>query len=130
MKILTEKQMLRNTLNAFIKIKNMTPIERSNFGICHLLGEQFNGLSNFIHDEQYNYWGIIFHNIFTEWPKYSGHSSFPVPVPQTYFGISSEGSLEFRVWWNLNKWSGEYGQSRMELLDFCITTLKQCVKEK
>ena len=53
--------------------------------------------------------------IFKLWPKHSGSTSFPVPSchtdPNTAFMEA------------VSMWKGEYGQNRIELLDFCLTYL-------
>lgn len=56
-------------------------------------------------------------NIFRFWPKFSGEVTFPVPSP--CHGIRPR--LAFMA--ADNKYSLEYGQNRIELLDFCLTYL-------
>lgn len=51
--------------------------------------------------------------IWQNWPKFSGDIKFPVPYGDlTYFR-------------HANKWDGEYGDLRRELLDFLIAQLEQ-----
>lgn len=46
------------------------------------------------------------------WPKYSGHYTMPVPLPCPEKPTPT------------NKWEGEYGALRLELLDFLIRELE------
>lgn len=43
------------------------------------------------------------------WPEWSGHSRFPVPHP----GLLPEAA--YTAIWEVEKWSGEYGESRRRL---------------
>ena len=58
-------------------------------------------------------------SLFKAWPKFSGTLNFPVPHPTEPF--SAAGAYYAAE----NKWEGEYGALRMELLDFCINELEK-----
>lgn len=62
--------------------------------------------------------GLLLPSLFKAWPKFSGMLSFPVPHPTEPV---SAGAAYYSA---ENKWEGEYGALRMELLDFCITELE------
>jgi hypothetical protein len=55
-------------------------------------------------------------DLMTEWPKWSGERTFPVPHP--------EGKCPRRAYYNLPIWEGPYGALRRELLDYLIERLK------
>lgn len=57
----------------------------------------------------------IRNRLFTEWPKFSGVISYPVPGVQ---GLDPWESFS-----KLPRWSGEYGELRKDLLDFMISKL-------
>lgn len=59
-------------------------------------------------------------SLFKAWPKFSGTLSFPVPHPAEPFSAAAARAYYFAK----DKWEGEYGALRMELLDFCITELE------
>jgi hypothetical protein len=63
----------------------------------------------------------ILKKYFVRWPKYSGHLYFPVPVPKIY---KHYGPLTTYCYVS-NKWSGEYGELRKELLKFIINELER-----
>lgn len=55
-------------------------------------------------------------DLMTQWPKWSGERTFPVPHP--------EGKCPQRAFYNLPIWEGPYGALRRELLDYLIERLK------
>ncbi|ASD52144.1 hypothetical protein KNT64_gp192 [Pseudomonas phage PspYZU05] len=55
---------------------------------------------------------------FDKWPKFNGNHSFPVPAPS---GVTSS---EVDAFYRLSRWEGEYGDLRLELLNFLIGELK------
>lgn len=61
--------------------------------------------------------GLLF-SLFKAWPKFSGNWLYPVPHPTEPFDAAGA------YYAAENKWEGEYGALRMELLDFCITELE------
>lgn len=52
--------------------------------------------------------------LFMKWPKFSGSISFPVP----------HNNGHAWAFYTLPMWEGEYGASRLELLEFCIQELE------
>lgn len=61
----------------------------------------------------------ILRDLFVSWPKFSGDIIYPIKAPGYQTGEASYLSEE-----NHNKWEGEYGNLRKELLDFLINSLK------
>lgn len=61
------------------------------------------------------------HNLFLEWPEYSGNMGYPVasPLPAASC-VTAFGYLEL--------WTGEYGSARIRLLNFCIRKLESEVQ--
>ena len=57
-----------------------------------------------------------------KWPKWSGSLNYPVPVPEKL--VKSNVHTSYWAFGFLPKWQGEYGQLRMELLDFLIEELE------
>ena len=57
-------------------------------------------------------------NIAAMWPKFSGNEKFPVPAVKFKCPVQEYNQRS-------NKWAGEYGALRRELLDFIIDTLKR-----
>ena len=60
----------------------------------------------------------ILREAFMAWPKFSGDIDYP--VPSTTKGVSAKEMYLCTP----NKWEGEYGQLRFELLEFCIGYLQ------
>lgn len=58
--------------------------------------------------------------LFKLWPKFSGHSVYPVPGGYTDF---------WRAAGTRRMWSGEYGNLRKELLNFMIEQLEKELAE-
>lgn len=66
--------------------------------------------------------------LFTGWPNHSGRMSFPVPDPDRDSATLVTNAAEkkyFSAHANGCMWYGEYGDLRMELLDYAIDTLKK-----
>lgn len=61
--------------------------------------------------------------VFTRWPKFSGTLSYPIPLSGT---TPKTAYMTYSVkCWNMWDKTEEYGKLRHELLDFCISHLKQ-----
>lgn len=56
-----------------------------------------------------------------KWPKFSGFPAYPVPVPEGSNPLYTCMEMYDSV---LNKWEGEYGELRRELLQFLIEELE------
>lgn len=61
-----------------------------------------------------------------KWPKFSGIPSHPVPVPDSLLNNYRKSGIPSVEIYDtvLNKWVGEYGELRRELLDFLIEELE------
>ena len=62
----------------------------------------------------------------SKWPKFSGIPSHPVPVPDSLLNNYRKSGIPSVEIYDavLNKWVGEYGELRRELLDFLIEELE------
>ena len=110
------KQLL---LNALLVVKDNYKNEKYTTGICFLLKKEISDLDDGIYND------IIdeFYNLVQKWPKYSGCIDYPVPSPY----CDDDRSPEDIYWSNSyaeTLWSGDYGNLRIELLDFMIDYLK------
>lgn len=65
----------------------------------------------------YRWWINRSRGFFWSWPEFSGSDVFPVPGPA---GYDPTAAYEF-----FDKWYGEYGESRMRLLDFIISKFQE-----
>ena len=63
--------------------------------------------------------GRLLFSLFKAWPKFSGTLNFPVPHPTEPFSAASA------YYFARDKWEGEYGDLRRELLDHCINELEK-----
>jgi len=108
------KEHLSAVLEALIKVKG-GEIDDIRCGICwnttyHLMGTVYNPSS--VLDQYTPLWG-----------KYTGNSGYPVPATKTGYKACDEYVS------SKDKWTGEYGQLRYELLDFLIEELTKAVEE-
>lgn len=71
-------------------------------GIC--------GNLQYLSDERY-WCSSYMRTLYSEWPKFSGTEEYPVPAQ----GMDGYDAYDF-----LPLWTGDYGQLRKELLQFCI----------
>jgi hypothetical protein len=63
-------------------------------------------------------WHELQEVMYPKWPKYSGYEGFPVPATEGYQDAGTQYTLtEF-------KYSGEYGELRLELAQFIVNELK------
>ena len=60
-----------------------------------------------------------------QWPEYSGCPSYPVAAPSTYEEADPEGAFD-----DLDKWVGEYGSSRIRLLNYLIRRCEEYYEEQ
>ena len=61
----------------------------------------------------------VLSDLWKQWPKYSGHSQFPVPSANPE--ITAEMAFFYA---NMRMWVDDYGKLRLELLDFLIERTK------
>lgn len=79
----------------------------------------------------------VFKETWVRWPKYSGNPTYPVPAPDDHqlqpdshctlgdWAAMSSVARAYIIFYDvLNGWEGEYGNLRMELLDFLISELE------
>lgn len=97
-------------LKALLKTKACPDKDR---GICNSVPVYFDSVPVYFDRN-----GPLLFSLFKAWPKFSGTLNFPVPHPTEPFSAASA------YYAAENKWEGEYGALRMELLDFCITELE------
>jgi hypothetical protein len=66
--------------------------------------------------------------IFERWPESDGRIGYPVPAPKDYVQPSNEiygYDPRISAYYNLPKYTGEYGAARLRLLDFIIAELEK-----
>lgn len=96
------KEHLSAALEALIKVKG-GEITNTYFGICY-------NADSLIDNDEYDAYEVLAYYS-PMWPKSTGNPATPIPY---------KGN---------NKWTGEYGQLRYELLDFLIEELTKAVEE-
>lgn len=100
-----------------------------NVGICKNVGGYVSNLPNYSSELGGKVQTLLIHT-YQNWPKYSGDFSYPVPVPSDLpnsdIGINVTPGMAYN--YAGNYWAGEYGQLRMELLDFLISELENQIK--
>ena len=115
MTLSTTKQ---NILTAAIQIRDEGPILIDSGICCNLEKILFPRIEE--HGQTISVIGLenFLEATFKLWPKYSGEEVYPVPSPL-------EGKTARQMYWSqgCDFWAGEYGQLRLELLDFLIETL-------
>lgn len=103
-------------------------------GICPNINIKFNNLTpndaDFFFNLNYIEIKKTLQQICEDWPKFSGDSLFPVPVPgnliyKYLYTVSPIADIYFR---EKDKYAGSYGELRLELLQFIIDTLKNLKK--
>lgn len=62
----------------------------------------------------------ILKQLFTQWPKFTGNTDYPVPGGYKEYRRASIYNV---------MWEGKYGELRMELLNFCIDTLQNKLEQ-
>lgn len=102
------------------------------YGICNNLDWQLSielG-NNFVHEHSLPN-GEPAYTVITElskkWPKFSGISSYPVPVPDSLKPQYAKQTIPCEAIYDdlsEHKWLGEYGELRRELLQFLIEELE------
>ena len=73
--------------------------------------------------------GMTLHNLFKRWPKWSGLLEYPVPAPSDFVAKDAGDYAAAAQAYDMldSHWDSttEYGQLRIELLEFCIATLEE-----
>ena len=119
---LWEKQDLLNQLKKVYDKCCLRGLEH--YGICTLVQERYND---------------YLREIFAKWPEFSGNPQYPVKAPDLFkehiFGSAlaadqsdrekTAARMIYRIYSDLklNKWSEEYGASRLLLLSFLIRSV-------
>ena len=103
----------------------------TNRGICPNLNLKFKTLTPNDADFFFNLGDLeiteTLQQICEDWPRFSGNSLFPVPVPDDLieeygYCINSAADIYYKEG---DKYTGSYGELRLELLQFIIDTLKK-----
>lgn len=102
--------MKQQILDALLHLKQYGPVEDI-CGICYNVELLFETNHHDFNSTQFD---LITQPIFKMWPEFSGEIHYPVPGGMYAFDFAP-GSL----------WVGEYGQSRLRLLDFMIQELSK-----
>lgn len=86
-------------------------------GICAFVDDGFEDAPN----EEYGCAVGILSAGFRAWPKFSGNTVFPVPSPREPRSKKDEKYAPGNAWIDTHdKWAGNYGESRRELLEFLV----------
>lgn len=86
-------------------------------GICANLAEAISSYDRMIIGNRLGSATQLVSGLAETWPKYSGNPKYPVPRPGS--NSSYEAMTVYEQTFD-NKWTGEYGKLRMELLDYLI----------
>lgn len=105
--------MSRDVKIALLKALIKTKAAPTNVGIC-------GNVSKNIQTHWIGY-GDYLTSLFMSWPKFSGTSSYPVPLPGYSYPDDAYNDIDML-------WEGAYGDLRRELLDHCISELKKELK--
>lgn len=98
-------------------LKHLKSQERKLYGICVYVEEYLDEhFPDFPFDDLETIGGLA-----KNWPKWSGDGTYPVPAPTCH---QEKPDSHCWAYCHLPKWQGEYGQLRMELLDFLIEELE------
>lgn len=115
------KETVKILLVALKKIADKAPHEQTDerCGICdNLISELVD--SCYIGHDRACFLACKVTPIFERWDKFSGDIAFPVPAPCPSSATPLQAYLR-----NRNKWEGEYGDLRYELLNFTITEFEK-----
>lgn len=116
-------ELKKRFLKSMQELKSLQdPEENPNldFGICgallflHTLDSDDDQLV-----DEFFQWKRWAKSTWSQWPKYSGYREFPVPSD------TARLTPERKFYGSCDKWSGQYGQLRMELLDFLIAKMEE-----
>ena len=69
----------------------------------------------------------ILRTIMQQWPEYSGNDEFPVPAPPCF---SPARHSAFHAFYDLDRWTGPYGDTRRRLLAYAIAKLEAELQEQ
>lgn len=83
--------------------------KNSSSGICSLVFKQFTGYAESIDVECF-----LFNN-FKKWPYYSGDFKYPININKKLSPCHD--------YWSNQRWEGEYGESRIQLVMFLLEQL-------
>lgn len=86
-------------------------------GICYHVSNI--GTQHTEDDETLSRLKTLFLDYACDWPKHSGNYNYPVPTTGYYSGVDPRTMYEQMH----NVWAEEYGELRIELLDFVIGEL-------
>ncbi|UMO77227.1 hypothetical protein SmaMPs15_000076 [Stenotrophomonas maltophilia phage vB_SmaM_Ps15] len=109
-------------LNDAFAAEGCWSIKKRSTGICGGVMAYFHVATN----ESYGFYSSGVNaqltNLMTQWPRYSGVHAFPVPSTLPGFGPNG-------CFWEAKDldelWTGEYGQLRIELLQWMINYLEE-----
>jgi len=63
----------------------------------------------------------------SRWSGFSGNSVYPVPAPKNFRKVCCKKSPDKEAFSELDRWDGEYGDSRRDLLQFAIDYTKESI---
>ena len=63
----------------------------------------------------------------SRWSEFSGNDVYPVPAPKSFRKVCCKNSPDKEAFGQLDRWDGEYGDSRRDLLQFAIDYTKESI---
>lgn len=67
--------------------------------------------------------------LMSEWPEFSGQGGYPVKAPLSWAGPHCgrrmHQTIHDAAYWGLPRWTGEYGSSRLRLLNYMIRRIER-----
>lgn len=110
---MTTKPQLLDILTVLTTIKDN--VAASKFPVTGLCSTFYN-----IHNESLSHCMSLYGFSYEDWPHYSGYKKFPVPDPERKHHAEREHDAEAIYWNSPNRYIGEYGMLRLDLLDWLI----------
>lgn len=116
-------------LHALLKLQRQIQVDGGSGGytICSFIDAQLSVSDRLDATDATLELSMELKKLWVNWPKYSGMLTFPVPSPDgthpgSYFLRSSRSCSRDD---HLRRWSGDYGESRKDLLNFLIAKLQE-----
>ncbi|ASD52154.1 hypothetical protein KNT64_gp202 [Pseudomonas phage PspYZU05] len=117
------------TVNALQKIKDSDWSTFADIGLCMSLGEfvyreiYLNEHREYLTSGSVRYARSLFSDSFESWPEFTGSQLYPVPAPLSFKPCAGMTSYS-QAYSDLPHWTGEYGKSRLSLLEHAIKYLQ------
>jgi hypothetical protein len=116
------KQKLTEIIKSLLQIKD--DVATNKFPITGLCSTFFS-----IHNESLSKCMGLYGLSYEDWPHYSGYPKFPIPDPARKHHAEREHDAEAIYWNSPNRYIGEYGMLRLDLLAWLIKQLQTKVEQ-